>query len=108
MDQQALIDLEQAHTSGVYPKRPLAIVRGEGARVWDAEGRAYIDCVGGQGAANLGHAHPRIVAALAEQAGCLISCPEIFYNDLRAQLLAALAAAAPKGLGRAFLSNSGA
>ena len=47
-----------AHTSGVYPKRPLAIVRGKGARLWDADGNEYIDCVGGQGAANLGHAHP--------------------------------------------------
>ena len=50
--------LEAAHTSGVYPKRPLAIVRGKGARVWDADGNEYIDCAGGQGAANLGHAHP--------------------------------------------------
>jgi LysW-gamma-L-lysine/LysW-L-ornithine aminotransferase len=108
MDQQAIIDLEAAHTSGVYAKRPLAIVRGQGARVWDAEGRAYVDCVGGQGAANLGHAHPRIVDAIAQQAGCLISCPEIFYNDQRARLLAGLAAVAPAGMERAFLCNSGA
>ncbi len=98
---------EAAHTSGVYPKRPLAIVRGEGARVWDDEGREYIDCVGGQGAASLGHAHPAIVAALSEQAGRLISCPEIFYNDRRAELLARLAEVAPDGLDRAFLCNSG-
>ena len=62
-----LIELEGRHTSGVYPKRPLAIVRGEGARLWDAEGNEYIDCVGGQGAANLGHSHPDIVRAVAEQ-----------------------------------------
>ena len=53
MNTQQIIDMEGAHTSGVYPKRQLAIVRGEGAHVWDAEGRMYIDCVGGQGAANL-------------------------------------------------------
>jgi acetylornithine/LysW-gamma-L-lysine aminotransferase len=104
---QTIITLESTYTSGVYPKRPLAIVRGSGARVWDADGNEYIDCVGGQGAANLGHAHPAIVAAVSEQASRLITCPEIFYNDRRAELLAALAAAAPAGLSRAFLCNSG-
>ena len=108
MNQDAILALESAHTSGVYPKRPLAIVRGQGAHVWDAEGNEYIDCVGGQGAANLGHAHPAIVAAISTQAARLISCPEIFYNDRRAELLAALAQVAPPGLDRAFLCNSGA
>ena len=103
-----ILALESAHTSGVYPKRPLAIVRGQGARVWDSQGREYIDCVGGQGAAILGHAHPALTAAIAHQASQLISCPEIFYNDRRAELLARLAAVAPPGLERVFLCNSGA
>ncbi len=107
MMMQDLINLETAHTSGVYPKRPLAIVRGQGAHLWDADGREYIDCVGGQGAANLGHAHPRIVEALQQQSACLISCPEIFYNDRRAELLARLSTVAPEGLDHAFLCNSG-
>ena len=107
MDQQQIMALEAAHTSGVYPKRPLAIVRGQGARLWDAEGNEYIDCAGGQGAANLGHAHPAIVEAIGRQAAQLITCPEIFYNDRRAELLAALTDAAPAGLTRAFLCNSG-
>jgi len=106
--QAEIIERESGHTSGVYPKRPLAIVRGAGARVWDADGREYVDCVGGQGAANLGHAHPAIVRAVSEQARRLISCPEIFYNDQRAMLLERLAAVAPSGLERAFLCNSGA
>ncbi len=106
--QSEIAAAEAAHTSGVYSKRPLTIVRGQGARLWDDEGREYIDCVGGQGAANLGHAHPAIVAALSEQAGRLISCPEIFYNDRRAELLTRLAEVAPAGLDRAFLCNSGA
>lgn len=105
---EAIIATEARHTAGVYPKRPLVIVRGEGARVWDADGRVYIDCVGGQGAANIGHAHPAVVAAVAAQAAQLISCPEIFYNDRRAKLLSALIAVAPPGLTRAFLCNSGA
>src|ERR687884_2310291 len=94
---------ESAHTSGVYPKRPIAIVRGEGARLWDAEGREYIDCVGGQGSANLGHANPAVVAAIREQAGTLISCTEIFHNDQRAAYLEELTAALPAGMERVFL-----
>lgn len=108
MNGQAIIDLETRYTSGVYSKRPLTIVRGEGARVWDADGNEYIDCVGGQGAANLGHAHPAVVGAIARQAGLLISCPEIFHNDQRALLLERLVGVAPDGLSRAFLCNSGA
>ncbi|NOZ51260.1 MAG: aspartate aminotransferase family protein [Chloroflexi bacterium] len=108
MNPTSIFNLESIHSSGVYPKRPLAIVRGQGARLWDADGREYIDCVGGQGSANLGHAHPAIVAALAEQAATLISCPAIFYNDRRAELLQRLVAVAPAGMQRAFLANSGA
>ena len=105
---QSIMALESSHTSGVYPKRPLAIVSGQGAHVWDADGREYIDCVGGQGAANLGHAHPAILAAISRQAATLISCPEIFYNDRRAELLGRLTEVAPAGMSRAFLCNSGA
>ena len=103
-----IMAMETAHTSGVYPKRPLVIVRGQGARLWDAEGREYIDCVGGQGSANLGHSHPDVLRALQVQSEKLVSCPEIFYNDRRAELLAALARVAPGQLERAFLCNSGA
>ncbi|HWQ14579.1 MAG TPA: aspartate aminotransferase family protein [Roseiflexaceae bacterium] len=104
---EAIIAAESAYGSGVYPKRPLAIVRGEGALLWDTEGRAYLDCAGGQGAANLGHANPAVVAAIQEQAARLISCPEIFPNDQRAAYMEALAAALPFPA-RLFLCNSGA
>jgi acetylornithine/LysW-gamma-L-lysine aminotransferase len=80
----SIMQVEDAHTSGVYPKRPLTIVRGEGAYLFDESGKRFIDCVGGQGAANIGHAHPAVVAAIREQAGILMNCPEIFYNDKRA------------------------
>lgn len=105
--QSDIIETEAAHTSGVYPKRQLAIVRGHGAHVWDAEGHEYIDCVAGQGSANLGHCHPAIVAVLTEQASRLITCPEIFHNDMRAALLERLAQVAPDGVDRTFLCNSG-
>lgn len=104
---EAIINTESAYTSGAYPKRPIAIVRGKGALLWDAEGRMYIDCVGGQGAANLGHSHPAIVAAIREQAGTLMNCPEIFHNDIRAAYLQELAATLPY-TARLFLCNSGA
>jgi LysW-gamma-L-lysine/LysW-L-ornithine aminotransferase len=97
--------LEDQYTTGVYTKRPIAIVKGQGARLWDADGKEYIDCVGGQGAANLGHANPAVVQAIAEQAGRIISCPEMFYNDRRAALEAKLCGLA--GMGSVFLCNSG-
>src|SRR5215218_5596065 len=98
--------LEDQTTSGVYIKRDLQIVRGEGALLWDSAGTRYIDCVAGQGAANLGHAHPRVTEAVARQAGELISCTEIFHNPVRARYQAALCEAA--GMPRVFLCNSGA
>ena len=97
--------LEDQYTSGLYTKRPLVIVRGEGARLWDADGNEYIDCVGGQGAANLGHANPAILQAIAQQASSLISCPEMFYNDRRALFEERLCQLS--GYPRVFLCNSG-
>ena len=95
--------LETIHTSGVYVKRDLSIVRGEGAILWDDQGNEYIDCVAGQGAANLGHAHPTVVKAIHEQASQLISCPEMFYNPQRAALSARLTEIAPGKMERVFL-----
>lgn len=103
---RSVISIEDQATSGVYAKREVLIVRGQGALLYDEQGREYIDCVGGQGVANLGHAHPLIAEAIAAQARTLISCPEMFYNDRRAELMARLTQLT--GLGRAFLCNSGA
>lgn len=101
------IQRETRHTSGVYGKREVALVRGQGALVWDEQGRRYIDCAAGIGVANVGHSHPRVVAALAAQAQTLITCPEFVYNDRRAGLLARLSAILPNGMERVFLCNSG-
>ncbi len=100
-------ELESQYTSGVYTKRPIAIVRGRGAQLWDSDENEYIDCVGGQGAANLGHGNLLIADAIAAQARTLISCPEMFFNDRRAELEAKLLGIAPHGLARVFLCNSG-
>jgi acetylornithine/LysW-gamma-L-lysine aminotransferase len=100
------IALERAHSAGTYPMRDLALVRGEGARVWDDHGRSYVDCVGGHGVSIVGHCHPKVTAAICQQAAQMVTCPGIFYNDVRAELLARLAEVT--GLHRAFLCNSGA
>ena len=102
-----IIALEDRYDSGLYSKQPLVLVRGQGARLWDADGREYIDCIGGHGVMNVGHAHPAVTMAIVRQAERLVSCPTGFYNDRRAELLAALTHIAPPGLDRAFLCNSG-
>ena len=98
---------ESTHTSGLYQKREVVLVRGLGAVVWDDTGREYIDCVGGQGIANLGHGNVAVADALAQQARTLASCTELFYNDRRAELYDRLAALLPASLDRIFLCNSG-
>ncbi len=100
-------DTEQRYAFEVYPKRDITIVRGEGATLWDDTGRAYIDCTAGIGVANVGHCNPAVSAAIAEQANTLITCPGIFYNDVRARAMEKLVSVAPDNLGRAFLCNSG-
>lgn len=104
---ETIITTEQQYEIGVYPKRPVALVRGDGAKVWDAQGREFIDCVAGHGSLNTGHNHPAIVKAIQEQASQLLSCPEIFHNNQRASYLAELAQALPFSA-RIFLCNSGA
>jgi acetylornithine/LysW-gamma-L-lysine aminotransferase len=103
----SIVAAESQRETGIYPKRPVALVRGEGARVWDAEGREFIDGVGGHGAASLGHSHPAMVAAVQAQMSRLVSCPEIFHNDQRAAYLEELTAALPFP-SRIFFCNSGA
>jgi len=100
-------DLEHAHLLNVFPKRPVTIVRGDNARLWDDRGREYLDCVSAHGVSNLGHGHPHVLAAVREQATRLIALSNAFSNDRRAELAAKLAAIAPAGLNRAFLCNSG-
>ena len=107
VDREQIMSWEDQYESGVYGKQPIVLVRGQGARVWDADGTEYIDCIGGHGALNLGHAHPAVLEAIIAQAQRIILAPNGFYNDQRAQLLAELIRIAPPGLERAFLCNSG-
>lgn len=103
----AIQELETQYSTGIYAKRELTVVRGEGARLWDEDGKVYIDCIGGMGVASVGHANPKVAKAIAEQAQTLITCHELLYNDRRAHLLEKLAQVTPPGLDRFFLCNSG-
>jgi len=100
--------IENIHTSGAYSKRPLTLLRGEGAYVYDETDNAYLDLTSGMGVALLGHAHPAVADAIARQAHTLITCAEIFYNDQRARLYELLNGLLGAEFGRYFLCNSGA
>ncbi len=103
----SIFELENRHTSGAYPKRPLALVRGLGSQVRDVEGRTYLDMTSGQGVTLLGHSHRRVVEAVQRQAERLITCPEIFYNDQRALFAERLSRHTPEDVTRFFFCNSG-
>ena len=108
MNDQEIIDAENRLMANVFAKKPVVITRGKGALVWDVNGKEYVDCTSGYGVALLGHCHPKIVEAVCEQAGKLITCHAGYYNDKRAEFLQKLTGITPKGLNKAFLSNSGA
>jgi acetylornithine/LysW-gamma-L-lysine aminotransferase len=99
-------EIETRCGAGVYAKQQLSFVRGQGACLFDMEGTEYIDCSSGHGVANLGHAHPKVAAAIAEQASTLMTLFETFPNDKRAALMQKMAALVP-GLERVFFCNSG-
>ncbi|MFO7942367.1 MAG: aspartate aminotransferase family protein [Bacillota bacterium] len=101
------VPVEESFEPGIYAKRGVTLVEGNGARVWDDRGREYIDCVGGHGVASVGHANPEVADALHRQARRLITCPESFSNDVRTRYLQSLAEITPRGMDRFFLCNSG-
>jgi len=102
------IELETQHGSGAYGNWPFTLTRGEGVHVWDSEGNKYLDFATGIGVAALGHAHPAVNRAVAEQLDTLVTCHGgYFANDVRARFLAKLTTITPSDLDRVFLCNSG-
>jgi len=93
---------------GVYDQVPFTPVRGEGVWLWDACDRRVLDLWGGHAVALLGHAHPRLLAALDSQAGALLFQSNALPLAIRDLAAARLAAFAPPGLSRVFFVNSGA
>ena len=92
----------------LYAKRDIALARGEGAYLYDTDGRRYLDAMSNYGVAILGHADAEYAAALSDQLATLTTGHQSFGSDVRAAFLVELAKVAPDGLTRAFLSNSGA
>lgn len=99
---------EDKYLANVYQRFPITVVRGKGVKVWDANGREYIDCMGGYGVALVGHCNDKVIRAIKEQADKLITCHSSLYNDARLAFLQKLLSVAPRGLTKAYLCNSGA
>jgi len=90
-----------------YRQVKVALARGEGCRVWDVDGREYLDAIAGLATCALGHCHPALIRALEEQARTLWHVSNIFYNERQVELAEALLAATPWA-SRTFFCNSGA
>jgi acetylornithine/N-succinyldiaminopimelate aminotransferase len=99
-------DLDATYVLPTYSRQPLELVAGEGTEVIGRDGVRYLDFVMGLSVSNFGHCHPRVVAAICEQAGRLIHCSNLYYTEPQARLAARLSALA--GGGRVFFTNSGA
>jgi acetylornithine/N-succinyldiaminopimelate aminotransferase len=97
--------LEQKYLLNTYARYPLAIVRGKGVYVYDTDGRRYLDFLSGLGVNALGHAHPRIVKAIRDQAAKAIHVSNLYYNEYQGLLAEKLCT--QSGMDRAFFSNSG-
>ena len=97
--------LEAQHVLQTYKRQPVVFVRGEGSRLFDEDGRPYLDFISGIGVCVLGHAHPGLAAAIADQAKTLIHISNLYYHPLQGQLAAKLASMS--GLQRTFFCNSG-
>ena len=97
--------LEKQYHFQVYNRLPVTLSHGKGALVWDTDGNEYLDAFGGLAVNNLGHCHPRIVAAIKEQSEKLLHASNFFYN--KPQSLLAEKLANLSGLDRVFFCNSG-
>jgi predicted acetylornithine/succinylornithine family transaminase len=98
--------LEAAHVIPSYARMPLELVRGAGTRLWDVDGNEYLDFLSGITVLNVGHCHPRVVAAVREQVGRLTHATNLFYTEPAMRLAARLAESSLGG--KVFFCNSGA
>src|SRR6202162_4812105 len=102
---EQIVDLERRFLLPTYKRYPVAFERGKGIFLYDFEGKKYLDFVAGLGVNALGHAHPRIVSTIREQAARVIHISNLYYNEYQGQLAQRLCQLS--GLDRAFFSNSG-
>jgi len=106
MKTHSIIDLYREYVMPTYIQVPLVLVRGEGAKVWDAEGREYLDFFPGWAVSGLGHCHPRVVKAIKEQVSKIIHVSNNYYNELQAELAKRIVKNSFPG--KVFFANSGA
>ena len=99
MNYEEIYGLESKYTSGGVGRRPVALVKAQGARLWDSEGNVYIDCAGAQGWANVGHSHPVVTQAIKAQLDTYVAGQESSYNDQRALWMRDLAEVMQTSLG---------
>ena len=102
---QTVMDLEREYLLQNYARYPLVLRRGKGPYVYDLDGKRYLDFIAGIGVNALGHAHPRIVKVIREQAAELIHCSNLYYHEYQGPLAKKLAEIS--GLQRTFFCNSG-
>ncbi|MCC6748195.1 MAG: acetylornithine transaminase [Deltaproteobacteria bacterium] len=105
MNLQEIIDATSRYIIPTYGRLPVAFERGEGCRLWDTEGKEYLDLLSGIAVMGAGHSHPVIVAAIREQAGRLMHVSNLYHNELQARLARELHRLS--GGMRAFFCNSG-
>jgi acetylornithine aminotransferase/acetylornithine/N-succinyldiaminopimelate aminotransferase len=101
------IEIENALEIPTYDKMPMALVRGEGTAVWDADGTRYLDFYGGHCVSLLGHCPPPVVEAVQAQAERLLFYSNVAHSPVRAEAARRLTTLAPEGLGHVFFANSG-
>ena len=97
--------IDQPHVMKTYGRLPIALTHGRGCRAWDTQGREYLDALGGIAVNTLGHAHPRLVAALQDQVAKLIHTSNYVHIPLQEELAARLCELS--GMANAFFCNSG-
>ncbi len=106
MNTKEIRELDKKFIINTYGERPLALVRGKGLRVWDAEGKEYLDMFSGIGVNLLGYGHPRVLAAIKEQVESLVHVSNLYYSEPQVRLAGLLSENSFGG--KCFFSNSGA
>ncbi len=106
IDAEQIRALDREYVMGTYGRQSMVFVRGEGAKLWDSEGREYLDFLAGIAVVGVGHCHPRVAGAIAQQAHTLMHVSNLFHNPLQAKLAERLCRLT--GMEKVFFCNSGA
>jgi acetylornithine/LysW-gamma-L-lysine aminotransferase len=102
------VEGEDSYLLNVYQRFPITVERGEGATIWDADGKKYMDCMGGYGVGLIGYSNKKVIAGIEEQLKKIMVCHMSAYNNTRLKFLKKLTDIAPPDVTKIFFSNSGA